>query len=239
MSRQPDRAAELADAVVVQFPLRGEWMAAHSPGSRIPSHGTNQLGQRYAYDLWRVDEKRRYHPAGALKTWTLGVPTSECYGWGEPVHAVLDGQVERARDGTRQRRRLHPIRELLLVIANGISFRPTPQAIDRILGNQVVIRSGGVRALFAHLAPGSVAVRDGQTVRRGDVIGRVGSTGNSTAPHLHFQLMDRLDPTTAKAIPAAFDTYEVWHNGRWEPLRDAVPLTSDRIRCGDGASDPS
>ena len=46
---------ELDDPVVVDFPLRGEWAAANTPAHRIPSHGTDMLGQRYAFDFVRID----------------------------------------------------------------------------------------------------------------------------------------------------------------------------------------
>jgi hypothetical protein len=67
--------------------------------------------------------------------------------------------------------------------------------------------------LYAHLAPGSVAVTSGQRVRAGEVVGRVGHTGNSTAPHLHFQLMDSADPLRARGIPRAFAAYLVERDG--------------------------
>ena len=44
-AREHERSAELADPRIVDFPLRGEWVAVHTPGSRIPSHGTDMLGQ--------------------------------------------------------------------------------------------------------------------------------------------------------------------------------------------------
>jgi hypothetical protein len=66
---------ELGGAVVVEFPLRGErWVAVNTPGDRIPSHGTDMLGQRFAYDLLMVDTRRglRYHPAGILRGFLIG-----------------------------------------------------------------------------------------------------------------------------------------------------------------------
>ena len=51
----PAVAAELEGARIVDFPLRGEWRAVHTPASRIPSHGTDMLGQRYAFDFMRLD----------------------------------------------------------------------------------------------------------------------------------------------------------------------------------------
>ena len=73
------------------------------------------------------------------------------------------------------------------MLKNALTFRPS--RLPLILGNHVIARSGEIFAGFAHLAPGSVAVVEGQTVAAGEILGRVGHTGNSTAPHLHFQLM--------------------------------------------------
>jgi Peptidase family M23 len=224
-------AGELSNAVVVEFPLRGEgWVAVNSPADRIPSHGTNILGQRFGYDFLMADQRTRlhYHPAGWLRTFLIGVPTRECYAWGAPVHSPFDGMIVRAVDGYAERTRIHPVREALLALKNALTF--TPARMPAILGNHVIARSGDVVAAFVHLAPGSVAVKDGQRVRVGDVIGRVGHTGNSTTPHLHFQLMDAADPTVARAVPCAFRTYEVFRGGVWQNVHDGIPGKTDRIR---------
>ena len=49
--------------IIVEFPLRGEWKAANSPGDKVPSHGTNKLATRYAYDFIQVDWNRPGKPA--------------------------------------------------------------------------------------------------------------------------------------------------------------------------------
>ncbi len=215
---------------MADFPLRGHWSAAHSPATRIPSHGTNQLGQRYAFDLWRLDDRKHPHPAGAMRTWLVGVRTRECYGYGEPIHAALEGKVVRARDGTEEVEWLYPAWEILKVIGNAFSFRLTERLVNKIAGNHVVVESDVAHAFYAHMVPGSVAVTEGQTVRKGEVLGRVGSTGNSTAPHLHFQLMDRADLLTAEGVPCAFAAYDVVREGRWVRVTDGVPTITDRIR---------
>ena len=216
---------------VVAFPLRGEgWVAVTSPADRIPSHGTDLLGQRYAFDFLRTDGRGRlhYHPAGWVRTLLLGVPTHECYAWGEAVHAPFEGEVVRAVDGMAERGRVHPLREFLLALKNALTFRPARLAA--VLGNHVILRQGDLFAAFAHLTPGSVTVRMGQVVRLGEVVGRVGHTGNSTSPHLHFQLMDALDPLTARGVPCAFESYEVLRGEAWLPVADGIPGKSDRIR---------
>ncbi len=228
--------AELEGACIVDFPLRGEWRAVQTPANRIPSHGTDMLGQRYAFDLMRFDPQKgaRYHPAGGLRALLVGVPTHECHGWGEPIHAPLDGEVVAARDGLRERSRIHPVRELGVVLMNGLTFRPTPDHLHRVMGNYVILRCGDVYAGFAHLATGSVAVEAGEPVRVGDVLGRVGHTGNSTAPHLHFQLMDGPDPLTAHGVPCAFREHEVWRDGGWQRVEASIPKSTDRIRSVSG-----
>ena len=134
----------------------------------------------------------------------------------------------RAADGVAERGWIHPLRELVLVVRNAVTF--SPARLPSVLGNHVIMRRGDIFAAFAHLAPGSVAVEPGQTVRTGDVLGRVGHTGNSTAARLHFQLMDSLDPMHANGVPCAFRTYDVLRNGRWERVEVGVPRKVDRIR---------
>ena len=125
-------------------------------------------------------------------------------------------------------------RELALVLWNGLTFRPTPEHLRRVLGNHVILRHDGFYSAFAHMTTGSVAVRVGQAVRVGDVLGRVGHTGNSTAPHLHFQLMDAVDPITARGVPCAFRAYEVERDDGWHLVERGIPLATDRIRSVGG-----
>lgn len=242
----------LRHPIVVDFPLRGEgWMAVTTPAHRVPSHGTDQLGQRYAFDFVRVDERPgvHVHPGSPWRTETIGGRTRECYAWGQPIHAPFDGEVVAASDGIAERAWVNPARELFRAVRNAATF--TPEKLPVILGNHVVLRAtdafaasgggerpvaGAVFAGFAHLAPGSVAVAAGQQVRAGGLIGRVGHTGNSTSPHLHFQLMDAADPLTAEGLPCAFRAYEVERDGAWHAVVDGVPGRRERIRSAESAA---
>jgi murein DD-endopeptidase MepM/ murein hydrolase activator NlpD len=100
----------------------------------------------------------------------------------------------------------------------------------RLAGNHVIMATAGACALYAHLAPGSVAVTRGQRVRAGEVLGRVGHSGNSTAPHLHFQLMDSADPLRATGIPCAFAAYLMERDGQWRRVERGIPHRRERIR---------
>ena len=222
---------ELDDPVVVELPLRGEWSVERTPADRIPSHGTDLLGQRYAYDLVRTDHRRgsHVHPAGTLRWLLTGGRTRDCYGWGQPVHAVSDGVVVQAVDGVAERQRLHPVRESWVAVTTTVRFARRGLDPAGLAGNHVITETAGTYALYAHLAPGSVAVARGQQVRAGEVLGRVGHTGNSTAPHLHFHLMDSADPLRARGIPCAFAAYLVERDGQWQAVERGIPHRRERI----------
>lgn len=227
-------ANELQDPVAVDFPLRGEgWMAVQTPAARIPSHGTDLLGQRFAFDFLRVDARPRPHdhPSSSARAILLGRRAQDCYAWGAPVHAPFDGLVVRAVDGVGERTWIHPVREIIRLARTAWTF--TPERLAAVLGNHVILQSAdsaGVYAALVHFAPGSVAVAAGQTVRTGDLLGRVGHTGNSTSPHLHFQLMDSLDLATARGIPCAFRRYEIQRGGSWMPVENGIPNRDERLR---------
>jgi murein DD-endopeptidase MepM/ murein hydrolase activator NlpD len=197
------------------------------------------LGQRFAYDFLVTDGRRcgHYHRAGWLRTLALGVPTRECFAWGAPVHSPFGGVVVKAVDGFPERRRVHPVREALIALRNALTF--SPARLPAILGNHVIVRRDGVFAALVHLAPGSVAVTEGQAVEAGELLGRVGHTGNSTSPHLHFQLMDSADPTAAAGIACAFRAYEVQRGRAWEAVTDGIPARTDRIRLLQPGASPA
>jgi murein DD-endopeptidase MepM/ murein hydrolase activator NlpD len=188
------------------------------------------LGERYAYDLLKVDERRgaHYHPDSRLRGLLIGARAQECYAWGAAIHSPFDAEIVHAVDGVAERRWIHPVREVVVALKNALTFRPS--RLPQILGNHVIARSGDLFAGFAHLAPGSVAVVRGQTVAAGEILGRVGHTGNSTSPHLHFQLMDSADLMAAKGVPCAFRSYEVLRDGTWQKVENGIPSSADRIR---------
>jgi murein DD-endopeptidase MepM/ murein hydrolase activator NlpD len=85
-------------------------------------------------------------------------------------------------------------------------------------------------ALLAHLRLGSVQVRAGQLVGEGEPVAAVGNSGNSTTPHLHFQIMDGRDPLKAEGLPCKFRSYERFHDGVWEEVFDSIPDALEPIR---------
>ncbi len=135
---------ELDHPTIVDFPLRGEWTVERTPAHRIPSHGTDILGQRYAYDFIRTDDRAgsHVHPAGRLRWLLIGGRTQDCYGWGEPVHAATDGEVVVAVDGVQERQWLHVVRESWAALKTIRNYRRSNNPI-LLAGNHVMIRTRG------------------------------------------------------------------------------------------------
>lgn len=63
-------------------------------------------------------------------------------------------------------------------------------------------------AFYAHLQPGSLKVKVGDRVKRGQVLGLVGNSGNSTEPHLHFHLADSKSPLGSEGLPYVLDSFD-------------------------------
>jgi murein DD-endopeptidase MepM/ murein hydrolase activator NlpD len=79
---------------------------------------------------------------------------------------------------------------------------PSDIAIEEADGNSIVLDLGSGRyALYAHLRAGSIMVKAGDRVQRGQAIARVGNSGNTLAPHLHFHVMDTPSPLASNGLP--------------------------------------
>lgn len=85
---------------------------------------------------------------------------------------------------------------------------PVGTTLETAAGNHVTIDMGnGQYALYAHLKPFSVTVRVGDVVTDGQKLGLLGNSGNTTGPHLHFQVMDRPSVLKANGLPFVFDSF--------------------------------
>ena len=220
--------------IVVDFPLRGEWIAPNTPGTKIPSHGTDMLGERYAYDFVGIDprsRRMRFYRPSPIHYLVLGVRLQDCFGWGRPIFSATAGTVVEAEDGWPERDPVHIARDLAILLKNARTIRAkkTPD-LRALSGNYIMIEASNGYVLYAHAQTGSIKVRPGDTVVPGQELAKVGHSGNSTAPHLHFQLMDHRDPWKAQGIPCCFRDYEVFHEGAWHLVQNGIPKSTDRIR---------
>lgn len=73
----------------------------------------------------------------------------------------------------------------------------------------VIDHENGEFSQYCHLKEDSITVKVGDRVGQGRVIGRVGNTGNSWVPHLHFQLMDAPVAARANGLPILFQDVDL------------------------------
>jgi murein DD-endopeptidase MepM/ murein hydrolase activator NlpD len=101
-----------------------------------------------------------------------------------------------------------------------------------IVGNHVVLDLGdGVYAMYAHVRRGSLKIKPGDRVRAGQQIARCGNSGNSTEPHVHFQLMDGPDLDAARGIPFTW-------SGIGVPANKDTFMAAPQRGAGNGATSP-
>jgi hypothetical protein len=198
--------------VVLTLPFRGPWRVENSPARRVPSHGTHLFATTYAIDFTAVDGRR----TASTRDWRTLLstePPERFFAFGQPILAPAAGRVVSVHDGEpdHEARRSQPSR-ISYALTQAARVRGGPAAIA---GNHVVLElaDGGGYVLLAHLRAGSIRVSVGESVAVGREVAACGNSGNSTQPHLHIQVMDGADATTARGVPMSFRSYRVWRRG--------------------------
>ena len=200
-------------------PLRGgPWVAVYDPAAErghrrvlFAVDGQVHLPARFAIDWMKV---------GADRKLTNGDPTQvkSWVGYGADVLAVADAVVATARDD----------------VAESATLTEHRASLENAGGNTVVLALGGRRyAFYEHLQPGSVQVVAGERVRRGQVIARLGYTGDSTGPHLHFHVADADAALAAEGVPWVLETYERLGGYAKASFDNWVPEREPTTRQGD------
>jgi murein DD-endopeptidase MepM/ murein hydrolase activator NlpD len=157
----------------------GQWRLAID-GARIETPET------FAIDWVRLEDGKLSYGDGAAN--------EQHYAFGADVLAVADGVVVSVRNGMPEET---PSKPTVAVHEPGDYG-----------GNHVILQlATNVYAAYAHMQPGSITVKLGDSVKAGDRIGKLGNTGNSTAPHLHFGLLDRPDFFGGRSLPFVFESF--------------------------------
>ncbi len=202
--------------LTIGAPLRGgEWLAVNGPSNTsnhrrtlVPVDGIAHMAQRFAIDWVQLRDDGR--------TFT-GDPKDNknyrCYG--AEALAVADAVVAGIKDGIQEN-------------IPGRASRAVPITLETVGGNYVILDLGqGRYAFYAHLQPGSLRVKAGDKVRRGQALGLVGNSGNSTEPHLHFHISDANSPLGSEGLPYVLPGFEIQGKGwGWKP--SAAQATTDK-----------
>jgi murein DD-endopeptidase MepM/ murein hydrolase activator NlpD len=218
--------------VVISPPLTGpDWVAGNGPSNTsqhrralIPIDGRAYISQRFAIDWVQMNADG--------KTYTGDPSDNKNYrAYGAEIHAVADGVVTQTKDGLPQN-------------TPGAKSLAVPLSLETIGGNHVIMEIGdGLYAFYAHMQPGSVRVKVGDKVRRGQVLGLLGNTGNSSEPHLHFQICSANSELGSEGLPYAFASFEVLGKGdTWKPGEShaavkhemEIPTEDEIVQFGDG-----
>ncbi|MEV6683234.1 M23 family metallopeptidase [Streptomyces erythrochromogenes] len=187
---------------VISPPVKGDnWVAANGCCGTGEAHRpalntlNGKLGnsQRFAIDWMKLDDDGKFYSGDKTKNESFA-------NYGQAIYAVADGTISSTLDnveggtpGTL------PAKDPVL------GPKLTVQNVD---GNHIIQDLGdGTWAMYAHLVKGSLLVKPGDKVKKGQKIADLGNTGNSSGPHLHFQLMDNPSLLQADAVPYVFDKF--------------------------------
>ncbi|HWD89758.1 MAG TPA: M23 family metallopeptidase [Mucilaginibacter sp.] len=204
------------------LPLKGKVIVqdGHNPGQGSGPVGAVEQplkivvskANRYAFNLASADDNGDMFNGDAFKK-------ENWYVFGKPVYALAGGIVV-ALENTI------PDNEFKGKIVS--LPRIAPDADPYGMGNYMIIDHGnGQFSMLQHLEQGSIIVRIGELVRPGQQIGKVGFSGNSTFPHLHYMVMNGAKAQAAEGIPSYFENYKLYKGKSFSNIKQG------RIDSGD------
>ena len=210
---------------MISLPFAGLWLARNSPARRVPSHGTDLWGERYAIDFVGVDRRHRTAARRDWRTFLASEPAERFFAYGRPILAPADGVVVKAHDGEVD----HVGRRSQLTLIPYALGQPARlrQGVGAIAGSYLIIavRDSGAFVALVHLRSGSIRVAAGEEVMAGQHVAACGNSGNSTQPHVHVQAMDSPDLPVARGVPMAFRRFREWRPGakQFEIRESGIP----------------
>jgi Peptidase family M23 len=187
-------------------PVRGaNWIAADGPSNDEDNHhrrgiitigGRPAISRRYAIDWLQVEKGTNRRSETSSYSGDARDKRSY-YAYGKDVFAVADGLVVTAKDGFPEN-----------VPGHNAAFHPAMPG--EATGNAITLDLGGGQfASYFHLQPGSLRVKVGDRVRRGQVLARIGDSGDAREPHLHFEITTDARFAAGEGVPYVIDQYRI------------------------------
>lgn len=216
---------------VLAPPVKGAgWVADNGPS--LNSHhrtglfvagGRAHLSRRFAIDWKKKDGQGEMYSGDARDVRSY-------YSYGEKVFAVADAVVVSAKDGLPDN-----------VPRTVAGFNTAvPITMETAAGNAIVLDLGdGQFAYYAHMKPGSVRVKAGGRVKRGQWLGQIGNSGDARWPHLHFQVTAGPGILASEGIPFLVDRYRTEEkDGTWQIRTREYPIGDIAVEFGVDSAGP-
>lgn len=206
--------------ITYRAPVNGRWFVVAS--GDVSQHHRWVVSSEYALDIARMNADMRTYTGD-------GTHLTDYITYRQPILAAADGVVVATHNDREDNEAMlrqpgeafDAYMQRVVEAQQGIMMQG---GFDAVAGNYVLIRhANGEHSLYAHLHQGSVRVNVGDTVTAGAQIAEAGSSGNSTEPHLHFQLIDGPDLNAARGLPITFTGLRP----EW------VPIEGRHLRSGD------
>lgn len=170
------------------LPFKGTYYVEYGGIKEKDSHSWNLINQRYAYDFEIRKNNLPYHDDYKV--------CSNFYCYNDELIAPLDGiviDIQNLYNDTR-------------VLEN----RPVINDCPDPRGNYILIKhNNNEYSLIAHILKDSFKVKIGDFVKTGDILAKVGNSGNTEGPHIHFQVQDGINFYTSKSIPISFKNIKI------------------------------
>lgn len=183
-------------------PVRGNnWVAFNGccdPGwahrdAILPLNMKLNNSQRFAIDWMRMNDQGNFYTGDRTRNESFS-------DYGSGIYAVADGTIVSTLDALEA--------NVPGILPASVPELAAKLTVDNVDGNHIIMDLGsGVYAMYAHLIQGSLMVKPGDQVKKGQQIARLGNTGNSNAPHLHFQLMSGPSLFEADALPYVIEGF--------------------------------
>ena len=176
------------------------------------ARGITANSNRYAYDFMSIDSMGNMYKGSPFRK-------QNWYIYGQPVYAPAAGTVIEVQNDI-------PDNEYA---GRTIQSPNLPADMDPFgMGNHVIIDHGnGEFSVLLHMEKGSVPVRTGQAVKAGQLLGRVGFSGDAIFPHLHYTVMNGSKELVSEGIPSYFYNYKLFRGGL------VIKVEKGRVDTGD------
>ena len=206
LAAKPYQAVQLPKMVrnltPMRLPFNGEWTVFWGGDTKEQNYHVAVNFQKNAFDMViNNDAGKSYKTDGKANT--------DYYAFGQPLLAPSDGEIVLAVDGVK----------------DNVPGKMNPLFTT---GNSILIKTkNNEYILFAHFKQNSIKVKQGDLVKKGQLLGLCGNSGNSSEPHLHFHIQDAEDFTKTIGVKCYFDQLQV--NG--EIKKDYSPVKGDKIKA--------